>query len=116
MNTPQNGVVYLIGPMGRPDQWSEHRRQARAAASALRQAGCTVVVPHLESEGCEAALTEVGWYRHGLGLLRICGSVALFGDFLTSYGSIMEVIKAQEEHKPVIAIFDKNGNFIFREI
>lgn len=100
-------VVYLAGPY--TGNIEEHRRQARLAANYLRSRGYAVIVPHLESEGCEKALTEIEWVRHGLSLLKKCDFIAVFGDWTNSNGTKIEMNNASHWRIPLLAVFGTEG-------
>lgn len=105
-------VVYLAGPF--TGHVESNRTQARLAASYLRKEDYAVIVPHLESLGCESSLTEIEWVRHGVSLLRKCDFIAIFGDWQNSRGTKIELNNATHWDIPLLAIFDKYGNPLWK--
>lgn len=96
-------VIYLAGPYSQRGDTSvaTHIERARIVASALRRMGCAVVVPHLESLGCEDALDEPGWIRHGLLLLAACDTLVLLPGWQNSRGTAIEQQRAEQLGIPV---------------
>ncbi|MGL4808496.1 MAG: DUF4406 domain-containing protein [Giesbergeria sp.] len=112
-NTP---IIYLAGPYTATETTStaEHVERARIVASALRRMGCAVIVPHLECLGCEHALSEQGWLRHGLLLLGACDVIALIPGWQDSPGTLGELREAERLELPIWHARRLEGNWRWR--
>ena len=104
-------VVYLIGPYsGTKEQIKRNIESARLAASDLRRKGYAVIVPHLESLGCEDSLDYEGWMKHGFALIEKADCVAVFGEYVKSKGFMREISYSGLLGKELIAIYKRDGS------
>ena len=107
-------LLYLIGPYsGTKEQIQKNIESARLAASDLRKKGHVVIVPHLESLGCENSLDYEGWMNHGFEIIKAVEGIAIFGDYLYSKGSMREIFYSIRLSKPLFFIYDESGNCLF---
>lgn len=102
MNRPL--VIYIASPYSAktPDGVGRNVRRARNLGTYYRQRGAVCIIPHQESLGCEATMSEPEWLAHCLGALTACDVVARADD--PSFGGDVECAWMHLLAKPVVRV------------
>lgn len=69
-------IVYIAGPLGKPEAWEVNIARAVAAGNAVADAGHSPIVPHLfVSLDRERPRTHAEWMKIDLAIVRKCDAV-----------------------------------------